>query len=250
AQYEGRQIVILVASYSIAMKHTLALFSTRLIAPKAALTLLSVVVFPELSIGAEARGASAGATPKVIALRQVPSSLERLAANEVRRYVYLRTGTLLPVERGVKAGDRIVVSCKDVECCGDIGKELAPQQFALKTVAEGGQRVWWIVGGDEVGVLYGAYRFTEALGVRFSLEGDVLPDERLSGEWPEVNEKGKPQFALRGLQPFHDFQMGPDWWNLQDYESVLTQMAKMRLNFIGLHTYPSWNKSAGPEANV
>jgi hypothetical protein len=250
------------------MKHTSSPFSTVLIAPQAvlraiafcnrrtlrsflvALPLLGVMGVPGHSVGAEARGANAKPIPKVIALRQDPSSLEWLAANEVRRYVYLRTGTLLPVERGVKEGNRIVVSRKEVKLCGDLGKELEPQQFALKTVSEGGQRVWWIVGGDEVGVLYGAYRFAETLGIHFSLEGDAVPDERLKGEWPEVNETGKPRFALRGLQPFHDFQMGPDWWNLQDYESVLTQMAKMRLNFIGLHTYPSWNKSAGPEANV
>jgi hypothetical protein len=55
---------------------------------------------------------------------------------------------------------------------------------------------------------------------------------------------------LRGLQPFHDFSVGPDWWNLEDYQSVLSQMAKLRMNFIGLHTYPSWNPAAGPEANV
>jgi hypothetical protein len=154
------------------------------------------------------------------------------------------------VERGVKEGDRIVISCKDVGFCGELGRDLGPQQFAIKTGDEGGRRSWWIVGGDEMGALYGAYRFAETLGVRFSVEGDVLPDERLSGEWPEANETGKPRFVLRGLQPFHDFQMGPDWWNLQEYESLLTQMAKMRLNFFGLHTYPSWNKSAGPEANV
>lgn len=225
------------------MKHTLALLTTLLPASFAALSLagsLPVVLAAE----------SAKPRPKVIAIRQDPSSLEWLAANEVRRYVYLRTGHLLPVERGVKEGDRIVVSCKDGRFCGDLGKELGPQQFSLKTGTERGQQIWWIVGGDEVGVLYGAYRFAETLGIHFSLEGDAVPDERLNGEWPEMNETGKPRFALRGLQPFHDFQMGPDWWNLQEYESVLTQMAKMRLNFIGLHTYPSWNKSAGPEANV
>jgi hypothetical protein len=27
-------------------------------------------------------------------------------------------------------------------------------------------------------------------------------------------------------------------------------MAKLRMNFIGFHTYPSWNRDAGPEANV
>ncbi len=77
-----------------------------------------------------------------------------------------------------------------------------------------------------------------------------MPDAPLNGDWPEPNEIGKPRFALRGLQPFHDFSVGPDWWNLQDYQSVLSQMAKLRMNFIGFHTYPSWNPAAGPEANV
>jgi hypothetical protein len=107
-----------------------------------------------------------------------------------------------------------------------------------------------VVGGDEVGTLYGAYGFAEKLGIRFGLDEDVVPDEPWSGNWPELNETGKPRFALRGLQPFHDFSVGPDWWNLQDYQNVLSQMAKLRMNFIGLHAYPSWNPAAGPEANV
>ncbi len=186
----------------------------------------------------------------MIAVRPDASELESFAANEVRRYVYLRTEKLLPVKRGVVAGDRIVVSCKNATFCGDLGNNQGPQQFALKTGMAGGAMVWWIVGGDEVGTLYGAYRFVEKLGVRFGLDGDAVPDEPLTGNWPEPNETGKPRFALRGLQPFHDFSVGPDWWNLQDYQSVLSQMAKLRLNFIGLHTYPSWNPAAGPEANV
>ena len=32
---------------------------------------------------------------------------------------------------------------------------------------------------------------------------------------------------------------GPDWWNVDDYKLYLSQMAKMRMNFIGLHNYPS-----------
>ena len=73
-----------------------------------------------------------------------------------------------------------------------------------------------------MGTLYGAYRFAEKLGIRFGLDEDVVPDEPWDGNWPELNETGKPRFALRGLQPFHDFSVGPDWWNLQDYQSVLS----------------------------
>ena len=210
---------------------------------------LSALVVSPLVLGAEVQASNPA--PKSIAIRQDASPMERLAANEIRRYVYLRTGTLLPVMPGTKEGDRIVVSSKNAGFCGALGKDLGAQQFTLKTDTENGRRVWRIVGGDDLGALYGAYRFAEAaLGIHFSIEGDAVPDERLSGVWPEVNETAKPKFALRGLVPFHDFNVGPDWWNLQDYENVLTQMTKMRMNFMGLHTYPSWNSSSGPEANV
>ena len=79
----------------------------------------------------------------------------------------------------------------------------------------------------------------EALGVRFYVHGNVVPDERIPLELPALDEHGKPLFSLRGIQPFHDFFEGPDWWNIDNYKLYLGQMAKMRLNFIGLHNYPS-----------
>jgi hypothetical protein len=195
-------------------------------------------------------GRAVSAEPNVIAIRRDASELESFAAQEVRRYVFLRTGKLLAVKQGVSSGDGVVVTCKNTKLSGELGADLGPQQFTLKSSTTGGKSVWWIVGGDAVGTLYGAYRFAEKLGIRFGLDEDVVPDEPWSGNWPDVNETGKPRFGLRGLQPFHDFSVGPDWWNLQDYQSVLSQMAKLRMNFIGLHTYPSWNPAAGPEANV
>jgi hypothetical protein len=189
-------------------------------------------------------------TPDQVVLRRNAVPLESLAANEVVRYVYLRTGKVLPVQRKLGRVAQVVVTRKDTWLCGERGQGLGPQEFLIQTADTDAGRTWWIIGGDDVGTLYGAYRFIEKLGVQFGLEDDALPDEPLTGAWPEMNERGKPRFALRGLQPFHDFSVGPDWWNAADYRSVVSQMAKLRLNFIGLHTYPSWNGAAGPEANV
>jgi hypothetical protein len=55
-------------------------------------------------------GHPAPASPKAIAIRGDASDLESFAANEVSRYVYLRTGQVLPVKRGLTPGNRIVVS--------------------------------------------------------------------------------------------------------------------------------------------
>jgi hypothetical protein len=105
-----------------------------------------------------------------------------------------------------------------------------------------------IIGGGDTGTLYGAYRFAEALGVRFYLHGDVIPDARIAPTLPNLNETGKPLFATRGIQPFHDFPEGPDWWDRDDQLAYVAQLPKMRMNFYGLHCYPEGH--VGPEPLV
>ncbi|HVM49092.1 MAG TPA: hypothetical protein VMU04_13760 [Candidatus Acidoferrum sp.] len=51
----------------------------------------------------------AAAGPALISVRKNASELESFAANELRRYVYLRTGKLLAVKPGASRGSRIVV---------------------------------------------------------------------------------------------------------------------------------------------
>ena len=82
----------------------------------AALLLSAGILGSTIYAEAEARAESAASTlprvevaapagPKLIALRKDASKLESFAANEVRRFVYLRTGKLLPLKRGATAGD-------------------------------------------------------------------------------------------------------------------------------------------------
>jgi hypothetical protein len=199
------------------------------------------------------------ATIEIVRDRQA-SWMERLAAQEIRRYVYVRTGTLLgvrtvPTEPGTM--DLIVVGNKDREAIvqrvpegplrGAIN-QLSTEQYVLKTLKDGERTVHLLVGGGDVGTLYAAYQFAEQLGVRFYLHGDVIPDQRIPLELPELDRVGKPLFTTRGIQPFHDFPEGPDWWNVDAYKAVLAQLPKMRMNFFGLHTYPEGG--VGPEPAV
>jgi hypothetical protein len=189
------------------------------------------------------------ATPFAVVCAKNASSAEILAGKEVRRYVYLRTDTLLPIlaDPTTNADDAwIVVGSKDQPTVQSLLSDdelktrvdgLAAEQYVLKTVQQNGRTVLLIVGGDAVGTLYGAYRFAEHLGIRFYLDGDIVPDEQVPLELPDLDETGKPLFATRGILPFHDFPEGPDLWNLDDYRAVLAQLAKLRMNFIGLHTY-------------
>lgn len=188
---------------------------------------------------------------------QPPSPLESLAAREIRRYVYLRTGQLIPIQQTVRSLpdklNAIVVARKDsslvsslpLETRGVLGR-VEPQAYLLKTIRWNGRPVVLAVGGDEVGTLYAAYRLAEHLGVRFYLHGDVLPDDKVKLQFPHLDEAGKPLFKLRGIQPFHDFPEGPDWWNRDDYLAIISQLPKLRMNFIGLHTYPEGRPNAEP----
>ena len=187
--------------------------------------------------------------------------IEKLAAREVRRYVYVRTGTLLPIvtdaDPAPAATCRIVLGGKDGPLvqkflAGDASlgyiNQLQPQQYRLRTLNTSAGRVLLIAGGDPLGVLYGAYRFAERLGVRFYLEGDVAAEERAPLTLPDLDEKGAALFPLRGIQPFHDFPEGPDFWSEDGYKAVLSQLPKLGMNFIGLHTYPEGG--VGPEPVV
>ena len=206
---------------------------------------------------------AAPAPPAAIVCSKDSTPLEKLAAKEVRRYIYLRTGKLLPIvasDADAPAGSSIVVGTKDrlldstaspdaklAKVIAEV-KPLAPQQFLLTTFDRGDRTVLLVVGGDPIGTLYGAYRLAERLGARFYLHGDVLPDEKIPLEMPMLHETGKPLFELRGIQPFHDFPEGPDWWSRDTYKAVLGQLPKMGMNFFGLHTYPE--NGVGPEPLV
>jgi hypothetical protein len=216
-------------------------------------------VFAGLAASSSIPGAHAADKPARIVVSRDASWLETVAARELRRYVYLRTGELLPIRPAdslpSNAQSALVIGRKDRSLVRNLltdpaaGASLAAlpaQGFWLKTLPPGGRKLMVVTGGDELGTLYGAYRLAEHLGVRFYLHGDVLPDQRVGLTLPELDEIRAPLFTLRGTQPFHDFPEGPDWWNQDDYLAVLGQLPKLRMNFFGLHTYPEGSPNAEP----
>ena len=168
------------------------------------------------------------------------------------RYLYLTSGALPAVAPAAHLRDLlpmnahqvVVIAAATSPLLGGLdpawvrGIAADPQAHALRTEDVNGTRVHFVVGGGDVGVLYGAYRLAELLGVRFRLSGDVLPplDPSLALALPALHDTAVPTFATRGLQPFHDFDSGPDWWTAEDYKAIIGQIAKQRMNFIGLHT--------------
>ncbi len=187
-----------------------------------------------------------------------PGDCEILAAREIRRYALLRTGACPPIlTTGAlpPRGDAIVVATRNRAIITALTlttktretiASLAPQQYALTSVPDRGRRVMLVVGGDDAGLLRGAYRLAEHLGVRFFLHGDVVPDRRVAWKLPEVDEVGKPLFRLRGLNPWGSHPFGFDQWSADDYIAHIGQLAKMGMNFIGMHCYPEGHPYAEP----
>ncbi|MEE8452525.1 MAG: hypothetical protein V3R99_11445 [Thermoguttaceae bacterium] len=183
---------------------------------------------------------------------------ETLAAREIRRYAYLRSGRFLPIARRddlPAEGDAIVVIDKSrslaIAPFGDTRfservSMLRPGQYLLKTFTQGTHRVLVVVGGDPIGTLHGAYRLAEHFGIGLFLHGDVVPDHRTTFALPELEETGKPLFRLRGLNPWGSHPLGFDQWSTDDYMAHIGQLAKMRMNFIGMHCYPEGHPYAEP----
>ncbi len=172
----------------------------------------------------------------VIVLAPDASSTEELAAKEVRRYIYQRTGVLSDIVHAAeKPEDRtaIIIAAEGSPFC--VEQDFAPQSYSISTTID--NYLTTTICGDTIGVLYGAFAYAESLGVRFYLYGDIFPEELLV-HLPEVNCSGSPLFRLRGIHPFHDFPEGPDWWDVDNYKAVLAQLPKLKMNFFALHTYP------------
>jgi len=172
------------------------------------------------------------------------SVTEIQAAKEVRRYIFLRTGTapdlaIADSYSNLPDGDVIVVSedSRDIitELKQEYGNVDAPDSdnrkgYLIKSVDKGdGRDILVITGADSITTLNAAYRFAELIGCHFNLAGDVIPDQKLSYPIPlsGYDEKSQPWFEMRGCLPFHNFLAGPDFWSTADYKSFISQQAKM-----------------------
>lgn len=189
-----------------------------------------------------------------------PTSLHQLAAKELRRYLYLRTGELMEIRHSDnyetnKSGaffiadkyNSIISETENLDLSGRIAS-LSSQDYNISSFEIKGKELLFITGGDSIGLLYGTYRYLETTGIRFHLHGDVIPDDKIELAIDNLNITGSPIFNIRGILPFHDFPEGPDWWNLDDYKAIIAQIPKMGMNFIGFHTYPEkvfggWEKA-------
>ena len=216
------------------------------------------VIIIAVSCAAGASAAAAGAEPWTVF-----SSLSAppLAARDAARYLRLLrcgsgpacaasvvlapAGVPPPVAAGARGRALLVAPRADLPAgAGDA------HAFVTVSLA-GGRELTVCTARGAPGTLHAVYALLRSLGARFYLAGDALPPPAPGLALPPAGAPphvAAPAFARRGLQPFADFPQGPDWWALDDYRAIATQMAKAGMNWWGFHQY-SWH-SSGPEPSV
>lgn len=170
-----------------------------------------------------------------IVCRADAPELERFAVLELRRYLSQLTGKPMPITSDGKPpeGPAIVVGA------ADSASEATPapdspddERFMVKQV---GQRLI-LRGRNPVGTLYAVYDLLERLGMGFYLGGDTYPAKLL--DLPEnLDYQGSPALRIRGSLPWYNFLNSPTTWNREDFKAFFDQMSKMKMNFVGFHTY-------------
>ena len=178
----------------------------------------------------------------------------RLATLDAHRYIRLLlcgaspgascTSFQTAHDFSVSGGSTIIIAPRDalpLELATTISSALEGDSHLVHTTrtAASGHNVTVCTGATPRAVLYAVYTMLEELGARFYMDSDAIPPPNPNLTFlPLGTIVRDAKFATRGLQPFHDFPMGPDWWDLGFWRQTATQMAKMKMNFWGFHTYP------------
>ena len=91
--------------------------------------------------------------------------LIKMAAKEVRRYTYLRTGQLLDVKSDINIDNqRIIVGTHDAEAIRELTELRAPEGgFFIKSINSKYGETLLISGDTKISTLYAAYRYAELI---------------------------------------------------------------------------------------
>ncbi|MHB1455958.1 MAG: alpha-glucuronidase family glycosyl hydrolase [Armatimonadota bacterium] len=193
--------------------------------------------------------ANTGTSQNIIIGRSATSK-EAFAAKELQRYIYQLTGNLLTIcnDTDVNVKSAFVVGqvssnsvIKDLADSGAIeisNTDPGPEGYILKKLNIRDVETIVIAGSDESGCLYGVYGLLDDwYGIGFYPGGDVLPGKKIPFRLPDVDERKAPRQRVRGVLPWTNFPQSAGVYSFKDYQFIIDQMAKMRMNFLEIHNY-------------
>ena len=178
-----------------------------------------------------------------------PSELIRFAAEEIRGYVWRLAGfspeILPPGEWKARANTPVILvgsPSNNPLIAEALGKgpwpKLSDQGFVLRRARLHGQPVL-IVGADTpIATLWAAYELIARWGVTFTPRGDILPVAQVELTLPNVDLVAEPVIRLRGWRVLNCEVNGMEFWGLDDYRKLISQLAKLKYNMLTAFIYP------------
>jgi hypothetical protein len=173
------------------------------------------------------------------AIHVVPqqSELDRYAAQELQRYVYLVSGELLPIKPIQKKMQGFVVGTLEDKAIRSLTASRLPAEFYEGYSLQTKDHFIVVSARTSIGLLYGVYGLLEDhYGVGFYLGHDAIPRKQ-KFYLPRVDEVKNPSMKIRGFLPWTNFPQSATVYSWEDWKFIIDQAAKMRMNFIHVHNY-------------
>lgn len=191
-----------------------------------------------LSLAHATEAAGPHYSPGAVAIVKPAQSdgLVDLAATELQRYAYLRTGSL------PKIGPEPVADRPAILLRTGPSDRLPPggpdpsQNHAIYIESESPLRIV-VHGASAVSTLWAAYSLIESWGFGFYLGGDTVPPRDPKFKARAFEASYEPVLAIRGSLPWLNFLNSPTTWNPQDYKTFFERMARQKANLVMFHVY-------------
>lgn len=188
--------------------------------------------------------ALAGAGEVAVVVPGDGTDLERFAGEELCRYLGELFG--LSASPDAEAGQSRTVLIVGLPGRAVVRDAWTPEQTSfdeqeiwIHPVTEGESNATVITGGSPVAVLWGVYELVERWGVRYLVDGDVLPEHSGALTAPDTDIHLRPNMRTRCWRLVNDLATGPISWSLDENRRFLRQIAKMKYNRVFLSFWPS-----------
>ncbi|MGM0574063.1 MAG: carbohydrate-binding family 6 protein, partial [Bacteroidota bacterium] len=164
-------------------------------------------------------------------------SLSRLASAPGNTRLVLATIDHNPVKTALQASG------------GTLPKGLRPEGFGIRVTTRGNTTIYWVLGADAAGTMYGGLELAELISLRgLQAVQDQEQNSHLEARGLKLNiplDARTPSYADAGSAAQANI---PEMWNLDFWTNHLDNLARYRYNAItlwSLHPFPSLVKVPG-----
>ena len=96
-----------------------------------------------------------------------------------------------------------------------------------------------LAGGSDAAAAWAVYELLERYGVRYLLDGDVLPHEPGPFFLPDLDVTMEPAQRLRAWRMMNELPYGPLMWTLEEQRRVIGQLHKLKFNGLAFSIWPA-----------